>query len=218
VSDFATGKYLVFDIDNLRPYDVVRLRARNDYGIGGPLGQPNLPNPSPACIAAYGGTSFLAGYNAHISSVYVSGDICDPPRPSIRIRKNKDGPDYAWYDAGDKAKFEIEVKNTGNRDLTDVVVKDWQVPDCEKHIGTLKVGESKTYWCEVKAKWDFENLACVFAEYGKYNLKDCDTSTVKIKACVPHRHTPWCKHDKDWKDPCGGGDYWEWFWWCIFWR
>jgi uncharacterized repeat protein (TIGR01451 family) len=64
--------------------------------------------------------------------------------------------------SGIAATFKITVTNTGDVTLTDVTVTDPRSPNCDRSLGTLGVGATKSYTCirpDVRAA--FQNVATV---------------------------------------------------------
>jgi uncharacterized repeat protein (TIGR01451 family) len=77
--------------------------------------------------------------------------------PGIEVTKS---PTFQSVFKGGTAEFEITVKNTGEVDLENVKVTDLATASCNKEIGTLKVGESKSYKCTTSALENpFNNVA-----------------------------------------------------------
>ncbi|MCB1759812.1 MAG: RICIN domain-containing protein [Gammaproteobacteria bacterium] len=76
--------------------------------------------------------------------------VCAPVAkdPAIDIRKQAEGPDSRTFSAGATVPFEIVVTNTGDVELSDVVVSDPLVPACDNVIGAMAVGQSVSYTCE----------------------------------------------------------------------
>jgi len=73
------------------------------------------------------------------------------PIVSIDIRKQAEGPDTRTVAAGQDVDFEIKVTNTGDTDLTNVVVSDPKAPTCDRVIGNLPAGGMVTHTCTVPA-------------------------------------------------------------------
>src|SRR5262249_37752922 len=67
-----------------------------------------------------------------------------PTHPAIDIVKD---PKAQTIGQGGTATFKITVTNTGDVTLTDVTVTDPNSPDCNRNLGTLNVGQSKSYTC-----------------------------------------------------------------------
>jgi len=79
--------------------------------------------------------------------------------PSIRIEK---GPDAQTVARGSTVTFTIEVTNTGDVKLTNVVVADAQAPGCGKSIGDMIPGAIVNYTCTLaNVTSDLTNVAIV---------------------------------------------------------
>jgi uncharacterized repeat protein (TIGR01451 family) len=77
--------------------------------------------------------------------------------PAISIVK---GPKSQSLAFGSTAKFHITVTNTGDVTLSNVTVTDQLSPDCNRNLGTLGVGHSKSYTCtQPDVKAPFTNVA-----------------------------------------------------------
>jgi LPXTG-site transpeptidase (sortase) family protein len=107
-------------------------------------------------------------------------DVIDP---SIDIRKNAEGSDSQLVLVGDTVTFTIYVENTGDVTLTNVVVSDPLVPDCDTTIASLAAGANTSYTCTVTAALDFTNLATVTGTppVGP-DVTDTDPSSVDVIA------------------------------------
>ena len=82
--------------------------------------------------------------------------------PSIDIRKNAEGADSQEVVTGSPVTFDIVVTNTGDVDLTGVMVADPLAPDCDTEIALLVSGEEVAYQCTVESvSEDFTNIATV---------------------------------------------------------
>jgi len=115
---------------------------------------------------------------------------------SIYLRKQEKGPDSRNFASGSDVDFEIEVKNTGEADLTDVEVTDAEVPGCAKTIGDLAAGETTTYTCTAShVKAGFTNTATVEGHSGEITVTDSDTSTVVVN--VYHYYIPFASFSGD---------------------
>lgn len=68
--------------------------------------------------------------------------------PALSLTKTAD---RALYRDGEPMTFELVVENTGDTDLTDVIVTDAQVAACSADLGTLHPGERRTTTCTVVA-------------------------------------------------------------------
>jgi uncharacterized repeat protein (TIGR01451 family) len=103
--------------------------------------------------------------------------------PRIDIRKQANGPDERIFASGSDVPFFIVVTNTGDVDLTNVVVSDPLVPSCSKTIGFLAVGQHLSYSCTApNVTQGFTNTASVTGTWGSTSVTDEDPSTVKITA------------------------------------
>lgn len=101
--------------------------------------------------------------------------------PAIDIRKQEEGPDTRFYSRDSDIDYEIVVTNTGDVELSNVVVADADVPDCSRDIGTLAVGEEYPYSCgKPDVTEGFTNIAKVTGGYKDQTVSDEDPSTVKI--------------------------------------
>ncbi len=100
-------------------------------------------------------------------------------RPSIEIEKSPDTQDVL---AGDDVTFTIKVTNTGDVDLTDVVVTDPTAPDCDRTFATLAAQASEEYTCVITGVVkDFVNTAMVTAKDPLGNtVDDKDDATVNV--------------------------------------
>ncbi|MFN8453778.1 MAG: hypothetical protein U0401_03755 [Anaerolineae bacterium] len=79
--------------------------------------------------------------------------------PAIAIAKT---PDLQTITSGDTVTFTITVSNTGDVDLTGVVVGDTLAPTCGRNIGTLTTGAITSYTCSLaNVTADFTNTAVV---------------------------------------------------------
>jgi uncharacterized repeat protein (TIGR01451 family) len=94
-------------------------------------------------------------------TVTVTRVIVPPPpsHPAIAIVKD---PKSQSTILGGTATFKITVTNTGDVTLTSVAVDDPLSPQCDRDLGTLVAGQSKTYSCtRTNLKRDFRNVATV---------------------------------------------------------
>jgi uncharacterized repeat protein (TIGR01451 family) len=86
-----------------------------------------------------------------------------PPAPTPGVSIVKD-PKSQSITAGGTATFKITVKNTGGTTLSDVKVSDPLSPDCDRNLGTLDAGASKSYTCtRPRVTSGFDNIATVTA-------------------------------------------------------
>ncbi len=88
-------------------------------------------------------------------------DVNVPGTPGLRIEKSTDTPSVV---AGATVEFSITVTNTGDVDLTNVVVTDDTTPDCDRTFDRLDVGDDVTYTCKAtNVLAGFTNVALVEA-------------------------------------------------------
>ncbi|MDJ0665410.1 MAG: SdrD B-like domain-containing protein [Acidimicrobiia bacterium] len=99
--------------------------------------------------------------------------------PEIDIHKT---PDTQTVVSGSDVTFTITVENTGDADLTNVVVTDAQAPACDATFATLLMGEIQTYDCTVTGVTSgFTNVADVAAsEPSGGTVTDSDTADVTV--------------------------------------
>jgi hypothetical protein len=76
--------------------------------------------------------------------VRVAAPLQPPARPAISIAKN---PNSQTVQQGGTARFRITVRNTGDTRLVRVRVTDPRAPRCNRLIGPLAAGQSRTYTC-----------------------------------------------------------------------
>nr|NIQ80124.1 hypothetical protein [Anaerolineae bacterium] len=115
-------------------------------------------------------------------------------------RKNAEGSDSFNVVQGGTASFEIQVTNTGDVDLTNVVVSDPNAPDCAATFASIPVGGSETYTCQVtNVQAGFTNTASVNTDQG---VSDSDDSTVNLLPQGDGVGTPgyWKNHPEVWYD------------------
>lgn len=119
---------------------------------------------------------------------------CDPSSVEIidiNIRKQEEGPDTRTFPSGSDVTFEIVVTNTGDEDLTNVVVTDVLTPVCDRFIGDLAAGASVAYTCTAPdVTVGFTNEACVEGERNDVMVGDCDPSTVEVEVVGGEGCTP----------------------------
>jgi uncharacterized repeat protein (TIGR01451 family) len=129
----------------------------------GPLVPPTTPTPKPPAPA---------------------------PKPAIHIVKN---PNSQTIGKGGTARFRITVTNTGHTTLSDATVTDPLSPNCDRNLGTLAAGRSKSYSCSrTNVDASFENVATASGKPPTgAPVKATDNARVKVKPFVPpHRVRP----------------------------
>lgn len=109
--------------------------------------------------------------------------LADPScEPNIDIRKQEEGPDTRRFPSGADIPYEIAVTNTGDVELSNVVVTDTLVMDCNHDVGTLAVAEVYTYTCVMPDVIEgFTNIAAVRGEANGITVFDEDPATVVIE-------------------------------------
>jgi uncharacterized repeat protein (TIGR01451 family) len=103
--------------------------------------------------------------------------------PSIDIQKT---PDTQSVVEGESAAFTITVTNTGELDLSDVVVSDPLSSDCDRNIGVLIAGAVQTYSCTSSpVTSNFTNVASVLGFYGTLEVSASDSANVTFTDLLP---------------------------------
>ena len=108
-------------------------------------------------------------------------------KPAIDIVKD---PKAQTLSEGGTATFKITVTNTGDVTLTDVTVTDPKSPDCDRNLGTLAVGQSKSYTCtKTNVTAAFQNVATATGKPPTgARVRRTTTRTIKVKAFIPPQH------------------------------
>ena len=96
-----------------------------------------------ARVAAATATGKTVGHSASVP-VKVSAPFVPESHPAIRI---VNGPNSQRTGYKETARFRITVTNTGNVRLRNVKVADPAAPACNRALGTLAAGATKTYFC-----------------------------------------------------------------------
>ena len=101
--------------------------------------------------------------------------------PAITISKT---PDSQTILIGGTASFTITVINTGDADLSNVLVSDPAAPACGTSIGDLAAGDSVSYVCSLAGvAADFTNTASVSGDHAAGgSVTDYDTADVDVIA------------------------------------
>ena len=111
----------------------------------------------------------------------VSSVGSEEPRPlEGRIAIDKSGDTQIL--SGATANFNITVSNIGDYDLSNVVVTDPLVPDCERTIGSLPLGASTSFTCSLlNVTADLTNVASVTGETpASVQVSASDSHTVDV--------------------------------------
>jgi len=102
----------------------------------------------------------------------------DVVAPAITIAKT---PDLQSVGLNGTPTFTISVTNTGDIDLTDIVVTDTLAPACDATFASLPVGATETYTCDGTATAaDFTNTAAAGADSPVGPVSDSDTADVTV--------------------------------------
>ena len=115
--------------------------------------------------------------------------VTPAPTPHAAIGIVKD-PKSQTIGQGGTAKFTITVTNTGDVTLSNVQVTDPLSPGCDKSLGTLAVGQSKSYSCSKdNVTADFENVATATGKPPTTaTVKATDHAQINVQAFVPPQH------------------------------
>jgi uncharacterized repeat protein (TIGR01451 family) len=118
--------------------------------------------------------------------VTVFAPLAPPPASTPQITIVKD-PKTQNLGIGGTAKFTITVTNTGNVTLSDVTVSDPLSPNCDRNLGTLAVGQSKSYSCtKPNVKDDFQNIATATGKPPTgATVKATDHANITVAPFVP---------------------------------
>ncbi|MDH3499288.1 MAG: carboxypeptidase regulatory-like domain-containing protein [Acidimicrobiia bacterium] len=105
--------------------------------------------------------------------------LVDVIAPAVEINKT---PDLQAVVQGGDANFTVEVANTGDVDLSNVIISDPGAPGCALNVGTLAAGSSTSVTCTVAGvAADFTNTASVAADDPLGNpLSASDSGDVKV--------------------------------------
>jgi uncharacterized repeat protein (TIGR01451 family) len=132
---------------------------------------------------------------------------CPASGPTNCVKSKNGVPlDSQAIDRGNAAAFRVTVRNTGATTLTNVTVTDPLAPGCNKSLGTMAAGSSKTYTCtRPDVNDEFVNTANVVGTPPSGpKVDDSDVSNVTLKT-VPFTPLPTisiakCPIDQD--NPC----------------
>ncbi|MCC7129584.1 MAG: DUF11 domain-containing protein [Anaerolineae bacterium] len=114
--------------------------------------------------------------------------------PGINVSKQAEGEDVRTIQPGEDVSYTITVTNTGEVDLTNIVLTDALVPDCSRALGQipdLVPGETYSYVCIVHNVTEgFTNVIIAEGEGDGIVVSDSDPSTVKVKEKVYKLYIP----------------------------
>ena len=148
--------------------------------VSDPLVPDCIPTPTtpitlgPGQSSVYPCTVTVTNSITNVAQVDAVADISNPRpitrevasasiqafNPSIQITKTSVSQ---IVNEGDWATFTITVRNTGDITLTNVIISDTLVVDCNRNLGELVSGQSEAYSCEVIVTDSFTNVAQVDA-------------------------------------------------------
>ncbi len=135
------------------------------------------------------GQTVTATDSAPVTVMALVPPIVPAPTPHSSIGIVKD-PASQTIGQGGTAKFTITVTNTGDTTLSDVKVSDPLSTGCDKSLGTLAVGQSKSYSCtKTNVSADFENVATATGKPPTTAVvKATDHAQINVQAFVPPQH------------------------------
>lgn len=85
--------------------------------------------------------------------------------------------------AGERATFQIEVRNIGDVTLTDLVISDPLTPDCEHRLRQLTPGDKVSYECETEILFeDLNNVVMVTAQSPGGEIEETDEESVNVES------------------------------------
>ena len=113
-------------------------------------------------------------------TAFATADVTVTLNPAISITKDAD----QTINVGDTATFTILVENTGDVDLTNVVVADPLTPTCDNTFATLAVGATQAYVCQqTNVLATYTNEATVLAQAPDTSIiTDVDQAVVTVNA------------------------------------
>jgi uncharacterized repeat protein (TIGR01451 family) len=151
--------------------------------------QSSFTNVATAAGTPPSGSNVTASDSAPVNmTVPLTPPKPTPTHPGITITKS---PATQSIGVGGTATFTIKVTNSGDVTLTDVTVNDPQSTGCNKNLGTLGVGQSRTYSCTKDGvSANFTNIATATGKPPTgASVKDTSgTAGVKVAAFTPPQH------------------------------
>jgi uncharacterized repeat protein (TIGR01451 family) len=132
---------------------------------------------------------------------------CPASGPANCVKSVNGSPvDTQAVDRGNAAAFRVTVRNTGGVTLTNVTVTDPLAPGCNKSLGTMAAGSSKTYTCSrPDVNDEFTNTANVVGTPptgAKVTDSDVSNVTVKTVPFIPPPTVSIAKCPIDTDNPC----------------
>ncbi len=150
----------------------------------------SFTNVATATGTGSNGQTVTATDNAPVTvTAPITPPVVPAPTPHAAIGIVKD-PKSQTIGTGGTAKFTITVTNTGDVTLSNVQVTDPLSPGCDKGLGTLAVGQSKSYSCsKANVTADFENVATATGKPPTTaTVKATDHAQINVQAFVPPQH------------------------------
>ena len=152
----------------------------------------SLTNTASVTGLASNGDTVTASDTAPVTVTPLTAPPPPPPTPSkvhpaISILKD---PNSQTIAKGGTATFKIAVTNSGDTTLSDVKVTDPRSPGCNRSLGTLGVGQSKSYTCTRKhVTADFRNVATATGKPPAHPVvRAADHADVKTHHAVVKAH------------------------------
>ena len=144
------------------------------------------------------GQTVTATDTAPVTVMALVPPVVPAPTPHSSIGIVKD-PKSQTIGQGGTAKFTITVTNTGDTTLSNVTVSDPLSTGCDKSLGTLAVGQSKSYSCtKTNVAADFQNVATATGKPPTTAaVKATDHANIKVAAVHPAA----APEDRDLKSP-----------------
>jgi hypothetical protein len=126
------------------------------------------------CVsAAFGASSVSACDQAFVE---VGSAVVD-------IRLQSEGPDVRTVLPGTDVEFEISVTNAGEVPLENLVITS-SIPDCERTLGSLGVGQTITYTCTLyNVQQKTTVRSCASADACGVVVENCDKSFIYVGGC-----------------------------------
>ena len=135
------------------------------------------------------GQTVTATDSAPVTVQALTPPVVPAPTPHSSIGIVKD-PASQTIGQGGTAKFTITVTNTGDTTLSNVTVSDPLSTGCDKKLGTLAVGQSKSYSCtKTGVAADFQNVATATGKPPTTAaVKATDHANITVAPFIPPQH------------------------------